>query len=1560
MFRKRPYVATLMAITAALTACGLFGNKPAPPPSSTPPETIGGRVESVEATISEPLQATQPNTYQSPLGGQFYLQQSSLEKNAVPACQAPNFKDIARCIHFDPKASFGKLGSNTVANDIDVQITLPKEDDLQTPNGTPRVAFGGTSGNTGYQLETGLQWDANNKIWTPYMVDQLGTKVQLRDIYLIDPRDGYLYAPSTNQTLKAAFGLADLPLLPTVPYFYLESAQWKRIKLRLATSTELNDSKVIKIPVPLMGDKSYVTTGNYEVFNKTKAFTTLVHNSNAKWSLQPTAPITKQLFNLTAGISFKDAEASKAFATKGGVFRNLVLKDLNFGVRQSLIKQDLLAYFFLTKKYAVRPWVDASTPADGITHPAITQVENLSNPTIKWLHTEKINFNQPPAGDPKYTLSTTADLSQLQVIAGSNTTPSLQVVNTTWDAKSHLLAAEVKLTNTTNQSLLGYRAIASQITPSNTQITNPTGYTSENLPFIEYGELAAGASINQLWKFYNPSNQPFNLQVTFTPKLSKLTLQDNSNPSFPSDLETVLTLQGSDIRAETAFFIESTKLEVRSWTATTAQVVVPKGFTPSTYGIMAINPNGDKAVLYPAFTLTPGLPPAELNQLANPTSLVEGYVVDYDTQKPLLNAKISIPGLSTTTDSEGHFLLQGVPVGRQNILIEAEGYEPVYRIAEITDLNRTTILKLAELQRSATGSTRIGVNGGEHHANNGSFIRIPPGALKEDVDIHFTQLQAANSLPQLPQDGYFLAFARLEPVGLTFQKPATLFLPLQPGITLPVGTPIRISYYDTREARWVDDITSGVISEVNGRLYLEYEINHFTWIGGVGGSDPVRAKFVFADGSPAPGIVTNYGITGGGGDLVGSAPATTTPINRNLTAQGLDGILATKVHSDSSGVDFGTVVITEPKHEPWVDTYLYTAGNSGDICEPGASPALVSMQSMPASAPPKRRSNKPENLKSVKATGTISKLASEPYRYFDYQVLEGEEAYIEVGAYEMPRLDLSSLKVTINGVPVAKDQIYIDGNSIRIMMKKYLTSSKNEFYISYASKAGLTKSAVFDVTVASAIKTFDSTQLTVPDTEFEDLYSFATSMPNNGGFVSRSLYEDRSYKTFYRWDEVDGRRVYVFDGDDVRVIRSKTADLSSNNVDSIAYFADAEGNPISGWNPNLNITPDTSTLDGSNQVNWFFADDWYGMIYTSYHNLNTKSSVTPVFSKVKFEYNIPFIDPKIGATKYFDSMSSAGLSKQSKAQIQLAASAPVCKGDLKIQGLRPSVINNITQEEVEDLMEEYGWNETEAAIYLLLQKQIEAMIKNGIPFGEKTIEDYQTFLDSIRRFINAAHSAGLPNNYVIDLLSTLKDVSRFDGNYALLQALTGYMDIIEKAIEEDRLKNAKLLMSSIVGGFLANEELFKAGMEVTEAELAVMTALSPADIVALYSVGAKLGAVGFRALLTEFATELKAALAAGKDATAVAQAMVKNALRCLTGGATTLSLNSFNSFAPGTLVLTSTGLLPIHTIQPGMQVWSFNETSQQENYQPVERVFENIDVEITTLKLASLSTRQFD
>ena len=96
----------------------------------------------------------------------------------------------------------------------------------------------------------------------------------------------------------------------------------------------------------------------------------------------------------------------------------------------------------------------------------------------------------------------------------------------------------------------------------------------------------------------------------------------------------------------------------------------------------------------------------------NITQTVKGVVTDLDLQIPLPGATVMLmdtdPVIGTVTDANGHFRLDGVPVGRYNIRFSFVGYEPLIR-SEVLVLSGKEVVIQVSLKESATSLQQVEV-----------------------------------------------------------------------------------------------------------------------------------------------------------------------------------------------------------------------------------------------------------------------------------------------------------------------------------------------------------------------------------------------------------------------------------------------------------------------------------------------------------------------------------------------------------------------------------------------------------------------------------------------------------------------------------------------------------------------------------------------------------------------------------------------------------------------------------------------------------------------------------
>jgi TonB-linked SusC/RagA family outer membrane protein len=132
---------------------------------------------------------------------------------------------------------------------------------------------------------------------------------------------------------------------------------------------------------------------------------------------------------------------------------------------------------------------------------------------------------------------------------------------------------------------------------------------------------------------------------------------------------------------------------------------------------------------------------------AQATGSVRGTVMEASTQRPLVGAQVSIAGTQRggLTDSNGNFLVTGVPVGQVTVRVESIGYRSVEQQTNVGD-GQTAVVNF-ELQQSAIGLDEIVVTGTAGRTTKRS-IGNSVGSIKA-ADI--TEAAPINNVQQLLQ-----------------------------------------------------------------------------------------------------------------------------------------------------------------------------------------------------------------------------------------------------------------------------------------------------------------------------------------------------------------------------------------------------------------------------------------------------------------------------------------------------------------------------------------------------------------------------------------------------------------------------------------------------------------------------------------------------------------------------------------------------------------------------------------------------------------------------------------
>ena len=109
------------------------------------------------------------------------------------------------------------------------------------------------------------------------------------------------------------------------------------------------------------------------------------------------------------------------------------------------------------------------------------------------------------------------------------------------------------------------------------------------------------------------------------------------------------------------------------------------------------------------------------------TQNVRGIVTDAESRQPLAGVIVVVKGnneINTTTDAEGRFVLQGVPVGRQSFQFNLLGFE-TYNASEVQVITGKELELNVSLRESLTQLSEVVVSAGKDRARpNNEFAAI--------------------------------------------------------------------------------------------------------------------------------------------------------------------------------------------------------------------------------------------------------------------------------------------------------------------------------------------------------------------------------------------------------------------------------------------------------------------------------------------------------------------------------------------------------------------------------------------------------------------------------------------------------------------------------------------------------------------------------------------------------------------------------------------------------------------------------------------------------------------
>ncbi|MBT4034060.1 MAG: carboxypeptidase-like regulatory domain-containing protein [Candidatus Marinimicrobia bacterium] len=97
--------------------------------------------------------------------------------------------------------------------------------------------------------------------------------------------------------------------------------------------------------------------------------------------------------------------------------------------------------------------------------------------------------------------------------------------------------------------------------------------------------------------------------------------------------------------------------------------------------------------------------------LAATGQIIEGTIIDRDTQQPLPGANVILDGtsLGAATDMDGHYYIHNVPAGSYSLRVHMIGYKVQARANIHALLNRATVVNIALEPTILSGSDVVGL-----------------------------------------------------------------------------------------------------------------------------------------------------------------------------------------------------------------------------------------------------------------------------------------------------------------------------------------------------------------------------------------------------------------------------------------------------------------------------------------------------------------------------------------------------------------------------------------------------------------------------------------------------------------------------------------------------------------------------------------------------------------------------------------------------------------------------------------------------------------------------------
>ena len=228
------------------------------------------------------------------------------------------------------------------------------------------------------------------------------------------------------------------------------------------------------------------------------------------------------------------------------------------------------------------------------------------------------------------------------------------------------------------------------------------------------------------------------------------------------------------------------------------------------------------------------------------TGSAAGIVSNTVSGEPLSNVTVSSGGRSTQTNSDGEFVLSGIPeAGRAVVQFALTGYESAFRPTEIVDGEQADVTAL--MVPVGVSETIDPMMGGEVSIPNSTArVILPAGSIDsaEPVVVSLTDIDPGSSAGNMPGD--FTAgdddsplpiesFGAIsvnitsdsgEEIDLLPGATATIRIPLSSRNSSPPAT-IPLFYFDETTGRWVEEGLA-TLQTIDGESFYEGTVAHFT------------------------------------------------------------------------------------------------------------------------------------------------------------------------------------------------------------------------------------------------------------------------------------------------------------------------------------------------------------------------------------------------------------------------------------------------------------------------------------------------------------------------------------------------------------------------------------------------------------------------------------------------------------------------------------------------------------------------------------------------------------